>query len=73
MLEQRARRRGTAPDALADELRRSDLAAAVPGGLDAALAGLAEFVPSSPRSTGRLWRAKHASNSSNAVLERRDG
>lgn len=52
MLERRARRRGTAPDALADELLRSDLAAAVPSGLDAALAGLAEFRAKLPEIDG---------------------
>lgn len=43
LLEQEARRRGTDPDALADELLQYDLAAGPRGDLDAALAGLAEL------------------------------
>lgn len=52
LLEQEARRRGTDPDALADELLRSDLAAAAPGDLEAALAGLAEFRAGLPEIDG---------------------
>ena len=52
LLEQEARRRGTDPDALADELLRSDLAAAAPGDLEAALAGLAELRAGLPEIDG---------------------
>jgi len=53
LLEQEARRRGTDPDALADELLRSDLAAsAAPRDLEAALAGLAELRAGLPEIDG---------------------
>jgi hypothetical protein len=42
LLEQEARRRGTEPDALADELLRADLGGS-PDELDASLTGLAEL------------------------------
>lgn len=42
LLEREARRRGTQPDALADELLRADLGGPTDG-LDVALAGLAEL------------------------------
>lgn len=42
LLEREARRRGTEPDALADELVRADLGGPADG-IDAALAGLAEL------------------------------
>jgi len=52
LLEQEARRRGTDPDALADELLRSDLAAVVPGDLEVALAALAELRAGLPEIDG---------------------
>lgn len=52
LLEQEARRRGTDPDALADELLRSDLAAPTQGNMRAALAGLAELRAGLPEIDG---------------------
>lgn len=52
LLEQEARRRGTDPDALADELLRSDLAAPAPGDLETALAGLAKLRAGLPEIDG---------------------
>lgn len=43
LLVRESRRRGVEPDALADELLRTDLAAAVGGDLEVALAGLAQL------------------------------
>lgn len=42
-LKEEARRRGTEPDVLAEELLRADLGGEADGNLDSALAGLAEL------------------------------
>ena len=52
LLEQEARRRGTDPDALADELLQADLAGRAPADLDATLAGLAGFRAGLPEIDG---------------------
>lgn len=52
LLKQEARRRRTDPDTLADELLRSNLAAAAVSDLEAALAGLAELRSGLPEIDG---------------------
>lgn len=52
LLEQEARRRGTQPDALAEELLRADLARAEAGDLETALVGLAELRAGLPEIDG---------------------
>lgn len=68
LLEQEARRRGTDPDALADELLRSDLAASAPCDLDSSLAGLTELRAGLPEIDG-VGLAREARRE----LEQRDG
>jgi hypothetical protein len=52
LLVQEARRRGTEPEALAEELLRADLSGGVPADLDTALAGLAELRSGLPEIDG---------------------